>query len=60
MNKTDFRNSSQFLMPARKQAENVGRYSLYPTHSVGEGKIYNGFESLAEEIKNKRTVIIDG
>ena len=60
MNKTDFRNSSQFIMPARKQAENVGRYGLYPTHSVGEGKIFNGFESLAEEIKNKKTVIIDG
>lgn len=47
-------------MPAEKQKENIGRYGLYPTHSVGENKIQNGFESLAKEIRNNKTIIIDG
>jgi mannose-6-phosphate isomerase class I len=57
---SNFRKSSQFLMPASKQKENIGRYGLYPTHSVGENKIFTGFESLAEEIQQHKTVIIDG
>lgn len=60
MNKTAWRNSSQFLMPSSKQKESVGRYGLYPSHSVGENKIFRGFEGLAEEIELHKTVIIDG
>lgn len=55
-----WRNSSQFLMPASKRKESVGRYGLYPSHSVGENKIFRGFEGLAEEIELHKTVIIDG
>lgn len=60
MNSTEYRKSSQFLMPAKKQVENIGKYDLYPTHSIGKGKIHNGFESLASEIQNHQTIIIDG
>ena len=60
MEKETWRNSSQFLMPAEKQQENIGKYALYPTHSVGEGKIHKGFENLVAEIQDKKTVIIDG
>lgn len=60
MENTVWRNSSQFLMPASKQIESVGRYGLYPSHSVGENKIFRGFEGLAEEIELHKTVIMDG
>lgn len=56
----EWRNSSQFLMPASKQKENIGKYDLYPTHYVGKNKIFNGFEKLAKEIQQHKSVIIDG
>ncbi len=58
--KTKWRNSSQFLMASSKQPESIGKYSLYPSHPVGENKIFIGFEGLAEEIKLDKTIIIDG
>jgi mannose-6-phosphate isomerase class I len=58
--KSEWRKSSQFIMPAKKQAESTGKYGLYPTHVVGKRKIFKGFESLATEILSQKTVIIDG
>lgn len=55
-----YRKTEQFLMPAEKQKENIGRYGLFPTHSVGENKIQTDFESLAKEIRYNKTIIIDG
>lgn len=55
-----YRKTEQFLMPAEKQKENIGRYGLFPTHSVGENKIQTDFESLAKEIRHNKTIIIDG
>lgn len=60
MENGNFRNSSQFILPAEKQKENIGKYVLYPTHSLGKEKIFAGFESLAKEIQHKKTVVIDG
>ena len=56
----DFRKTSQFVMPGKKQTEVKGKYSLYPSHLIGEGKIFFGFYSLASEIQNYKTIIIDG
>ncbi len=56
----NYRKSSQFIMPSEKQAESIGKYGLYPTHSVEENKILKGFESLATEIQSYKTIIIDG
>ncbi len=47
-------------MPASKPIEVKEKYGLYPTHSAGENKIFEGFESLAVEIQTHKTVIIDG
>lgn len=47
-------------MPVKKKKESVGDYCLYPTHNLGEGKIYLGFESLAAELMKSKTVIIEG
>jgi mannose-6-phosphate isomerase class I len=56
----EYRKSSQLLMLAEKEKESIGDYGLYPTHSLGEGKIQLGFESLAAELQKHKTVIIDG
>ncbi|MCY1722460.1 hypothetical protein OU798_19075 [Prolixibacteraceae bacterium Z1-6] len=56
----EIRKSSQFLMPAQKEEQVTGEYGLYPTHSLGEGKVKVGFESLAKEIQSSNTIIIDG
>lgn len=56
----DWRKSSQFLMPAKKSEETIGRYGLYPTHSLGEGKIHQGFDSLADELDKSDIIVIDG
>ncbi|RFZ86023.1 hypothetical protein DYU05_01830 [Mucilaginibacter terrenus] len=56
------RKTSQFLMPDKigDALKVEGDYNIYPTASLGAGKIYNGFDSLAEYIINKKTVVIDG
>ena len=46
MVKKEYRKSSQFLMPAQKESEVVGEYGLYPTHTLGEGKVYAGFKAI--------------
>jgi mannose-6-phosphate isomerase class I len=59
---SELRKTSQFLMPAQlKDVQDTdGTYNVYPTASLGAGKISNGFNSLAEYIINEKTVIIDG
>ena len=54
------RKSSQFLMPAKKNQETKNEYRIYPAHSLGDGKIGYGFESLAAEIQRHKIIIIDG
>ncbi|HDR50956.1 MAG TPA: hypothetical protein ENN90_04950, partial [Mariniphaga anaerophila] len=56
----NWRNSSQFLMPAVKQKTQKGKYDIYPTHVLEDGKIYKGFESLANELIQHRTILMDG
>ncbi len=59
-NITNWRNSGQFLMPSRKAGTEKGKYDIYPTHSLKEGKIKAGVEGLASEIIQHKTVLIDG
>lgn len=58
--KKNWRNSSQFLMPAVKQKTPKGKYDIYPAHVLEDGKIYKGFESLANELMQHRTILMDG
>ncbi len=60
MSTQNWRKTSQYLMPAQKEEESAGNYGLYPAHSLGEGKIHLGVESLAEELEKHETIIIDG
>ncbi len=56
----EWRKTSQFLLPERKQPPARGRYDIYPAFKTGEGQIAEGFESLAEIVSKFKTVIFDG
>ncbi|MEZ5106557.1 MAG: class I mannose-6-phosphate isomerase [Draconibacterium sp.] len=56
----NFRKSSQYIMPAKYKDQVEGKYRIYPYHSLGTDKIFDGFESLAAEISKYNSVIIDG
>ncbi|ANH81420.1 hypothetical protein A8C56_10885 [Niabella ginsenosidivorans] len=57
-----FRKSRQPLMPQHwTNGEPVAdAYSVYPFHSMGAGKIYDGYASLAKWILREKRVMIDG
>ncbi|MEN0053789.1 MAG: class I mannose-6-phosphate isomerase [Mucilaginibacter sp.] len=59
---TLFRKTSQYLMPVKLNGTNTSQheYHIYPVSSLGSGKIFNGFASLANYIADKKTVVIDG
>jgi len=56
------RSGSQPLLPQRVQ-ENIltkDDYQIFPHHAIGPGKIFIGYESLANWIKSYPNIIIDG
>jgi len=56
------RKSSQFLMPVQLNGSDTAKveYNIYPVHSLGTDKIFNGYNSLAQYIVGQKTVVIDG
>ncbi|MBV5348951.1 class I mannose-6-phosphate isomerase [bacterium] len=60
MNTTNWRKTDQFLMPVSKEGSAKGMYDLYPTLKIEDGKIAEGFESLAIQLKDEKQVIVDG
>ncbi|WP_454803117.1 class I mannose-6-phosphate isomerase [Mucilaginibacter phyllosphaerae] len=62
MPETGLRKTAQFLMPAQLNEAfgTDGEYNVYPTASLGDGKIFNGYYSLAQYIITQKTVVIDG
>jgi len=60
MENKNWRNTDQFLMPVNKQIPAKGKYDLYPTLRIEDGKIDEGFASLARAIANEKQLIIDG
>ena len=60
MEKENWRKSDQFLMPSVKEVSAKGRYDLYPTLKIEEGKIGDGYESLAHQVLDQKHIIIDG
>lgn len=56
------RNSISPVLPVQKQKKKSKRYDIYPTFSLGEGKIKTGYKSLAEFIlrQGSRQIVIDG
>lgn len=60
MKNKNWRNTDQFLMPVNKQIPAKGKYDLYPTLRIEDGKIDEGFASLARAVANEKQLIIDG
>jgi mannose-6-phosphate isomerase class I len=56
------RKTTQFLMPARaeKISQTGNEYNIYPVHHLGNNKIFNGYDSLAQWVIEQKTVVIDG
>jgi mannose-6-phosphate isomerase class I len=57
-----FRKTAQAVMPFRipNNTNLNGGYNIYPYHSIGNGKIYNGYDSLVRWMSEFDSVIIDG
>jgi mannose-6-phosphate isomerase class I len=55
-----FRDSTQLLMPSRKEETEAEAYDLYPAFPIGEGKIDIGYQAIAEKIADYSRVMIDG
>jgi len=47
-------------MPAKKDVDENGKYRIYPSFSIAEGKIFLGYNKLAEALINERVLVIDG
>lgn len=54
------RNTNQEIMPAAMRATDAGGYDSYPAHPLDNGKIYYGYDTLAQWIVEQRTVVVDG
>lgn len=60
LHSTDFRNTTQRLLPPEHEPPANGGYDIHPPHDIGEGAIQLGFEELARRIAGEERVIIDG
>lgn len=60
--KTMWRKSTQELLPTNVQTidQKKGEYNLYPSYSLGRGKIFSDYELLSKWMINRNAVIIDG
>jgi mannose-6-phosphate isomerase class I len=57
---TKWRTGLQPLMPVKITAGKPDGYDIYPYHTLGAGKIFNGYKSLARWIIEKKYVALDG
>ncbi len=58
----NWRKTRQPLLPVESLDRGLepGDYNMYPSFSLGSGKIHTGYDTLADWIGRKRTVMIDG
>jgi len=52
--------SAQCLKPAKKVKTKKGKYEIYPTLPIEEGKVFRGYTSLTKSIANEKVIVIDG
>jgi mannose-6-phosphate isomerase class I len=56
----EIRKTDQYELPVVKEDRSTSKYDVYPVHSIGDGKIFKGYESLAEAICNCHCIKLDG
>lgn len=56
----EMRNTTQFLMPHRKNKEVTSGYDIYPSLKLDERQISVDLQLLAYEIANQKVIIVDG
>jgi mannose-6-phosphate isomerase class I len=56
----EIRKTDQYELPVVKQDGHTSKYDVYPIHSIGDGKIFRGYESLAEAVCNYHCIKLDG
>jgi predicted NBD/HSP70 family sugar kinase/mannose-6-phosphate isomerase class I len=61
-NEQSWRKSSQSLLPVTAKETGRGKecYDIYPFTALGQGKIFKGYETLAQWISSQKSVLIDG
>jgi mannose-6-phosphate isomerase class I len=59
---TELRKTAQYLMPSQlEMPQDVKQgYNIYPSAALGQGKIFNGYDSLSVWIMEEKFVLIDG
>jgi mannose-6-phosphate isomerase class I len=55
-----FRNTTQHLLPARREPAPAGQYDIYPSFPLGAGRIRAGYDALAGRLAGSSLVVLDG
>lgn len=59
-NRNESRKTTQFLLPEKITPTDNGDYDIYPGHKLSTGKIFSGYNSLADYIIDYKTIVFDG
>ena len=54
------RETTQTILPVKKQKCGEYSYDLYPTQELGDGKVSVGYVSLADRLIGEKLVLVDG
>ena len=54
------RNTTQYLLPTKKEKSNNRTHDIFPQHEVVDGKIAYGYKTLANRLIDVKTIILDG
>lgn len=54
------RKTDQYELPVVKENFHTSGYDVYPVHSIGDGKIFRGYESLAQALRSQQCIKLDG
>ena len=60
MKPENWRNSTQYLMPAQHHPTQPGDYDIFPCFPLESGKIGIGYAALAQHLAAHQTIVIDG
>jgi hypothetical protein len=60
MDMSNYRKTTQPLLPKIHEPGIPGEYDLYPSYPLGKGKIEQGFHNLASKLIEHSQIVIDG